>query len=210
MGSRIPLKDLPIVWIDLETDISGPQVRPREAKIIEIALVPHDRPLSPFYRRVRPDVEGEITTLAASRYDPLVWEDAPLFKDIGADVRAHVEQCCLAGHNVRGFDQPVLDAELERAGCSVRMLGWPMIDTMQAAFEHLVPLGLEELNLASCCKFVGIMNTRHHTALADAMAAMGLYSQIRRLFHIPYKRRADVLKEWREAACMEGFFKGKH
>jgi DNA polymerase III epsilon subunit-like protein len=92
-----------------------------------------------------------------------------------------LEGCILAGHNV-GYDADILKANLERTNIPMRRFPWHKLDTVTLAYEHLVPLGVPNLKLTSCCDFIGVRLTEEdaHTAMGDVRATRQLYHALAR------------------------------
>ena len=78
------------------------------------------------------------------------------------------EPPCLVGYNARGFDVPLLNAELARAGFSERIPVEPVLDLM--IFVRWHHRSLRSRSLENICAHYGIPVTRAHSALADALA----------------------------------------
>jgi len=77
------------------------------------------------------------------------------------------------------FDRTFIVRGLERAGIekAYRKLSRHVIDTTTLAWEHLVPCGLNRLNLDAICEFLGVPldRSQRHGALEDTQACRAAY-----------------------------------
>jgi DNA polymerase III epsilon subunit family exonuclease len=78
----------------------------------------------------------------------------------------------LCGYNAAGFDVPLLNAELMRAGLEVRIDASQVVDPMVFVRWHL--RHLRSRSLESACQHLGIPLLRAHSALDDATATLRL------------------------------------
>ena len=109
-------------------------------------------------------------------YDDHV-RDKPSFADVAPRFLGHVrggpsgaEPPCLVGYNARGFDIPLLNAELARAHFTERIPVEPVLDLM--IFVRWHHRSLRSRSLENICAHYGIPVTRAHSALADALAIL--------------------------------------
>ncbi len=95
----------------------------------------------------------------------------PVFADLSATIidlftERDGERLVIAAHNI-GFDIGVIRAELERCGLTVPDVA--VIDTM-GKLAGTVDVHPDKRSLAALCETLGIVNSRPHDALADAVA----------------------------------------
>jgi len=179
-----PLRLHPVVFLDTETSGLVPTI----SEILEIAIVALDGTVL-LDTKVRPvrldesraaDPEGTQKALEINGYakHPELWEGAPTFAEIAAKVVEALEHKIIVGQNPK-FDRDFVVDGLERAGVpeAYKKVRRHAIDTTTLAWEHLVPCGLDHLNLTAECQFLGVPLDRseRHGALPDAMAARAVY-----------------------------------
>lgn len=178
-----PLRLKPVVFADTET--TGLPDNPY-AEVLEIAVVELDGTVV-LDTKVRPvqlekalayGAEGVERALEINGYDEASWASAPTMADIKDDVVAAFEHKAIVGQNPH-FDRNFIIRGLAHAGVekAYRKLSRHAIDTTTLAWEHLVPCGLDRLNLDAICEFLGVPLDRQarHGALADAQACRTAY-----------------------------------
>jgi DNA polymerase III epsilon subunit-like protein len=173
-----------VVFLDTETSGLVPAV----AEILEIAIVALDGTVL-LDTRVRPvrldatraaDPEGTQKALEINGYatQEHLWDGAPTIAEIADRVVAVLEHKVIVGQNPK-FDRDFVVDGLSRAGVdeAYKKVRPYVIDTATLAWEHLVPCGLDNLNLSAECEFLGISldRTHRHGALNDALAARQVY-----------------------------------
>jgi len=165
-----PLREQPVIFLDTETTGLDPDIN----EIVEIALVDQTGAVL-LDTKVKP-VKIETAhpkALEVNGYNEVDWADAPTFVEIVDDVIAALEHKIIIGQNPN-FDRNFVVSALERAGVdkAYRKVRRHVIDTTTLAYEHLVPCGLNRLNLDAICEFLGVELDRsdRHGALADAQA----------------------------------------
>jgi DNA polymerase-3 subunit alpha (Gram-positive type) len=184
MSKIPPLRHKPLVFLDTETTGLKPEV----AEIIEIAVLDLDGNVL-LDTKVKPvrldktmayDAEGTKRALEINGYskDPTAWKDAPTFEQLVPRILEVFEHKVIVGQNPT-FDRSFVVEALSRNGVvkSYRKLSRHMVDTTTLALEHLVPCGLNRVNLDAICEFLGIELDRseRHGALADARACRSAY-----------------------------------
>jgi DNA polymerase III epsilon subunit-like protein len=170
-----PLRLVPVAFLDVETTGLDPKVH----EIVEIAVVGLDGQVL-LDTKVKPVNIGVATeeALKVNGYNEADWADAPTFDEIKDDVMAALKHKVVVGQNPQ-FDRNFVVEALARVGVekAYRKVKRHTIDTITLAWEHLVPCGLDRLNLEAECNFLGIPLDREsrHGALPDAQAARTLY-----------------------------------
>jgi DNA polymerase III epsilon subunit-like protein len=183
-----PLRLWSVVVVDTET--TGLLDNPH-AEVLEIAVVGLDGSVL-LDTKVRPvqldaalahDPEGVNVALNINGYEPRLWNDAPTFAELSETIVKVFEHKVIVGQNPN-FDRSFILRGLENAGVekAYRVLSRHVIDTTTLAWEHLVPCGLDRLNLNAICEFLGIDldRTHRHGALADAQACRAAYLKMLR------------------------------
>jgi DNA polymerase III epsilon subunit-like protein len=178
-----PLRLKPVLVVDTET--SGLLDNPH-AEVLEIAAVDLDgnillntkvRPVR-LDEALRHEPEGVKKALEINGYDPALWADAPTFSELLSSIVQVFEHKVIVGQNPN-FDRSFILRGLEHAGVekAYRILSRQVIDTTTLAWEHLVPCGLERINLDAICEFLGVPleRSQRHGALADAQACRCAY-----------------------------------
>lgn len=121
---------------------------------------------------------AEPEALKVSGYNTSDWADARPFKDVVSRITEFVEDATLVGHNICGFDVPMLQGEYENLGLEHDHLFRDTIDTQGLARLFLVPLGLNRIGMEACMKFIGEEYTDAHNAYTDAIFAEKLFTYI--------------------------------
>jgi DNA polymerase-3 subunit alpha (Gram-positive type) len=167
-----PLRQVPVVFLDVETTGLDPTAH----EIVEIAVVSLEgQPL--IDTKVKPQniAAASPKALEVNGYNEADWADAPTFDEIKDDVMEALKHKVIVGQNPQ-FDRNFVVEALRRAGVDEphRKLKRHTIDTITLAWEHLVPCGLDRLNLGAECEFLGIP-LEAHRALADAQGCRTVY-----------------------------------
>ena len=178
-----PLRLKPVVFPDTET--TGLLDNPF-AEVIELAVVGIegetliDTKIKPVRldKALEHNEEGTKRALEINGYNETDWAGAPTFEELVPRILEIFEHKAIIGQNPN-FDRSFLLRGLETANVekAYRKLSRHVIDTTTLAWEHLVPCGLNRLNLDAICEFLGVPLDRseRHGALADAQAARGAY-----------------------------------
>jgi len=176
--SRIPpLRHQPIVFLDVETTGLDPKVH----EIVEIAIVALEGTIL-LDTKVKPVnlASADQRALKINGYldHPELWDGAPTFDEIKDDVMEALKHKVVVGQNPN-FDRNFVVEALARCGVASpqKRVKRHVVDVITLAWEHLVPCGLNKLNLAAECEFMGIPLNRdeRHGALPDAQAVRTLY-----------------------------------
>jgi DNA polymerase-3 subunit epsilon len=178
--AKPPLRTKPVVFVDTET--TG--LDPKKNEILEIAIVALDGSVL-LNTKVKPvNLEtAHPKALEVNGYNDADWADAPTFAEIKDQVIEHLDHRVFVGQNPQ-FDRNFIVEALDRVGVekAYRKVDYHTIDTITLAWEHLVPCGIERLNLDAICEFLGVPLDREnrHGALADAQAARTVYLMLLR------------------------------
>ena len=177
---RLPFTlDRPHVFLDLET--TGLSVS--QDRIIELAII-KVMPQGDVLERVRRFNPGMPIPAAATAVHGITDEDVreeSMFAQRARSLADLLDDCDLAGFNVRRFDLPLLVAEFRRAGLPFDLEGRRVID-VQAIFHRE-----ERRDLSAAARFyLGREHPEAHSALGDIRtSAAVLYAQLARYDHLP-------------------------
>lgn len=155
----------PLVFLDLESTGTSPQ----RDRIVELALVifrPGADEPEIRTRRLDPGVPipGEATDVHGITNEDIAGE--PEFRHVAADLLSLLEDCDVAGTNIRRYDLPMLIAEFERCGLRFDPRGRRILDTQVVFYAE------EPRDLTAAVRFY--LDRDHegaHGAEADALAS---------------------------------------
>lgn len=155
-------------------DIETTGDKPKNFKIIEIAVILHDgqKELDTFHTFVDPE---ERISPFISRLTGIQDKDvkgAPKFFEIAKNLIEFTKGAIFVAHNV-SFDYGVIRREYRRLGYDFRM---DHLCTIQSA-RILIP-GLESYGLKNITKDLGIALNNHHRAIDDTRATAILFSML--------------------------------
>lgn len=196
-----PLRLKPVVFVDTETSglLDNPHAEVLELAVIDIeGHVLIDTKIKPVNldNALAYSEEGTKRALEINGYSEEGWRGAPTFAEIVPAVVETFKHRAIIGQNPN-FDRTFILRGLEGANVekAYRILSRHVIDTTTLAWEHLVPCGLDRLNLDAICEFLGISLDRseRHGALADAQACRAAYLMMLRATE-------EQRVEWRERA----------
>ena len=171
--------DRPLVFLDLET--TGLSVS--QDRIIELAII-KVMPQGDVLERVRRFNPGMPVPAEATAVHGITDEDlrdeAP-FAQRARSLADLLDDCDLAGFNVRRFDLPLLVAEFRRAGLTFDLDGCRVLD-VQAIFHRE-----ERRDLSAAARFyLGREHPEAHTALGDIRTSAAVLSaQLAHYEHLP-------------------------
>ncbi len=159
----------PIAFLDLET--TG--ISLSSDRIVEIAII-----------RIQPDGTETVKRRLVNPQMPIpksasdihgitdeMIKDAPVFKQIGNEIKQFLEQCDLAGYNSNRFDWPILMEEFLRSGLEFDVAGRRMVD-VQRIFHLLEPRTLSAAYKFYCDKSLD----NAHSAEVDARATWEVFA----------------------------------
>jgi DNA polymerase III subunit epsilon len=155
----------PIVFFDLET--TGINIQSDRIVEICVAKLSPGGEMEVKTRRINPEkhIPVEVSEIHGI-YDEDV-KDKPTFKSVASSFYLYLEQCDLAGYNIKRFDIPLLIEEFKRAGLDFDLIGRNLVD-MQTIYHKREPR-----TLAAACKFFcGHELENAHSAEADVIASI--------------------------------------
>jgi DNA polymerase-3 subunit epsilon len=163
-----------LIVLDVET--TG--TYPARDRIVELAMVKFhpDGRKEIFDRRLNPTIPIPADSTKIHGITDADVAGQPTFADIAGEVHAFLQGCDLAGYNIEGFDLPILQIELARAGIEFGVVGIAVIDA-QIVFHRE-----ESRTLSDAVRvYVGKEHENSHSALADAEAtALVIAGQVSR------------------------------
>ena len=122
-----------------------------------------------FQSFVKPNEEiSDFITELTSITNEMV-KDAPKFEDILPDFFKFTRGCTLVGHNISGYDFPLLEKYARQEGYKFDN---ELVDTLLLAREHLTEF--KRFDLVSLSKNLGISHKNAHRAIADVYATSEL------------------------------------
>lgn len=150
--------------IDIETT-GG---KPKDSKIIEIAIVIHDgvNVIDTYETLINPErkIDWFVTKLTGIRNEDVA--NSPKFFEVAKTVFKLLENRIFVAHNI-GFDYPIVRGEFKSLGLSIRL---PHLCTIQTS-RVLIP-GLESYGLKKLSESLEIKLDNHHRAMADTKATV--------------------------------------
>ncbi|MEX0750290.1 MAG: helicase C-terminal domain-containing protein [Dehalococcoidia bacterium] len=158
---------MPYISLDLETTGLDPDTD----EIIEVAAIRFDVDgvIDTYHSMVNPERRLEYRIALLTGIDPSELQNAPHFPTIAGEVEAFVGLDPIVGQNPT-FDTTFL------AGKGVQLFG-PTYDTFELA--GLMLPTLTERGLGAIADHLGIEFTNRHRAMADAEAAMHVFTALR-------------------------------
>ena len=190
-----------LVFVDVET--TG--LNPVDHEIIEYAIITEypEGLVTEVACKVHPEhIEtAHPKALEVNGYTSEKWclAGAQSQKEAAIDIGLHLKFAAVVGHNIP-FDMSFFQETLKREGVTIS-IGHLNVDTMTLAYEHLVPLGLQNMSLKGICEFIGIQpEPDTHEALNGARKCREVYHRLARatwLDRLCWKRnhRNDVITE---------------
>ena len=178
----------PIVFFDLET--TGTNVQGDRIVEICVAKIMPDGEMEVKTRRFNPERHiPEEASAVHGIYDEDV-ADAPTFKSVSSSFLLYLENCDLAGFNIKRFDVPLLVEEFKRAGLDFDIENRKLID-MQTIFHKKEPRTLTAAYKFYCGKDL----EDAHSAEADVLASIDvLEGQLKKYEDLP--KDVDALHEF--------------
>lgn len=190
---RVPYASRPLIGIDIETN----GLKPGFHEVIELALAPQDRSKQPWVRRfkMRYPKRSQEQALRVAKYNSDDWSDAVLFEDVWPEFEGLINGATLVGHNIAGFDDPMIKGQALMLGFEERLdtIRYDIIDTQILARTFLVDEGLKSLSLKACREFFGKDYVGAHAAYEDALMAIELYEDIKSRIKYHGKPRQESL-----------------
>lgn len=159
-------KDKTFVIFDLETT----DLKTEIAEIVELSAlkVVNGVPTETFNTLVKPiaPISDEIT--AITHISNAMVLDAPSIEAVLPDFYKFAHGCILCGHNITGYDFPIISRIGEGMGY---MFENELCDTLLLARKYLTEL--HNFKLETISKAFGIMHTNAHRAMSDVLATYG-------------------------------------
>lgn len=155
-------------------DIETTGDKPKNFKIIEIAIIIHDgeQELETYHTMVNPEVRiSPFISRLTGIHDADV-QKAPKFYEIARDIVELTEETIFVAHNV-SFDYSVIRREFRRLGFDYRL---DHLCTIQSA-RILIP-GLASYGLKNITTELGIPLNNHHRAIDDTRATALLFKDL--------------------------------
>jgi len=170
--------DKPLAFIDLEaTGVNFSSDRIVEIAIVRVAV---DGSKQVKRKLLNPEIPIPQAAVDVHGITNEMVKDAPVFRQVGNEIRQFLDNCDLAGYNSNRYDIPLLMEEFLRAGMEFDMKNRKLVD-VQKVF-HL----MEQRTLSAAYKFYcNKVLEGAHGAEADASATCEiLTAQIERYPHI--------------------------
>lgn len=168
-----------LVFLDIETD----GLDPRVANILQISLIEISTMDNSYHSlcmtdicttHVKPYIGYEIDTnhpsTAVHQIPQSCIDNAPMFRDIAAEIADSLVHKTLVGFNIHNFDIPILTQHLKRTG---KHPSWThSIDLAQAYWKHF-PSTLQQ-----ALRTFKITSKGTHDAQKDALACIELFAKL--------------------------------
>ena len=162
--------ELEFAVIDIET--SGG--KPKDSRIIEIAIVIHDGQniIEEYQTLVNPEkkIDWYVSKLTGISNKDV--EKAPKFFEVAKTIHKLITDRVFVAHNI-GFDYPIVRNEFKSLGLDLRL---PHMCTIQTS-RVLIP-GLESYGLKNLSQHLEISLTNHHRAMDDTMATVEILKHL--------------------------------
>ena len=159
--------------LDIET--SGG--KPKESRIIEIAIIIHDgkKVIDTYETLVNPEkkIDWFVQKLTGIKDKDVV--NSPTFAEVADEIFAILKDRVFVAHNI-DFDYPIVRNEFTRLGIDIRL---PHMCTIKAS-RVLLP-GLESYGLKNMTKYLEIDLDNHHRAMDDTLATARIFEHIYKL-----------------------------
>ena len=154
------------VIYDLETT----DVKTDLAEIIELAAlkVVDGVPTETFQTLVKPVAAISQTITELTHITNAMVLDSPSIEQVVPDFFKFAHGCILCGHNIAGFDYPILNRIAEKSGYNFDN---ELVDTLLLARKYLTEL--PNCKLETISKTFGITHENAHRAMSDVYATWG-------------------------------------
>ncbi len=170
MINFVKKKHLEFAVVDIET--SGG--KPKDSKIIEIAIIIHNgnEVIETFQTLINPEkkIDWFVTKLTGIRNKHVA--QSPKFFEVAKKVYQLLENRIFVAHNV-SFDYPIVRNEFKALGFDLRL---PHLCTIQAS-KVLLP-GVESYGLKNLTQHLNINLDTHHRAMDDTLATSKILEHI--------------------------------
>lgn len=156
--------------LDIET--SGG--KPKESRIIEIAIIVHDgeKVIETYETLINPEkkIDWFVQKLTGIKDKDVV--DSPIFSEVADKILSILNGRIFVAHNI-SFDYPIVRNEFNRLGIDIRL---PHMCTIEAS-RVLLP-GLESYGLKNLTKHLEIDLDNHHRAMDDTLATARIFEHL--------------------------------
>jgi len=156
--------------LDIET--SGG--KPKESRIIEIAIIVHDgkKVIETYETLINPEkkIDWFVQKLTGIKDKDVV--DSPIFADVADKILSILKDRIFVAHNI-SFDYPIVRNEFNRLGIDVRLPHMCTIETSKVLIPNLESYGLKNLT-----KYLEIDLDNHHRAMDDTLATARIFEHI--------------------------------
>jgi len=156
--------------LDIET--SGG--KPKDSRIIEIAIIIHDgkNVIDTYETLINPEkkIDWFVQKLTGIKDKDVV--NSPVFSDVADKILSILKDRIFVAHNI-SFDYPIVSNEFTRLGIDVRL---PHMCTIEAS-KVLIP-NLESYGLKNLTKYLEIDLDNHHRAMDDTLATARIFEHI--------------------------------
>jgi len=156
--------------LDIET--SGG--KPKDSRIIEIAIIIHDgkNVIDTYETLINPEkkIDWFVQKLTGIKDKDVV--DSPVFSDVADKILSILKDRIFVAHNI-SFDYPIVRNEFTRLGIDVRL---PHMCTIEAS-KVLIP-NLDSYGLKNLTKYLEIDLDNHHRAMDDTLATARIFEHI--------------------------------
>ncbi len=173
MVSRYNLKDLDLIFLDVET--TGLNAFEGDS-ICEIGALKYKEGviLDEFYTLINPKRKIPLQVSSIHRiYDEDV-KDAPYFEEVADSLLNFLDNSIICGYNI-GFDLGFLNVELEKIGYPSLQL--PSLDIL-VMVRKTFP-SLPRYNLSYVASYFHIKGERFHRALDDALITWQIFEKVK-------------------------------
>lgn len=159
--------------LDIET--SGG--KPKESRIIEIAIIIHDgqNVIDTYETLINPEKKIDWFVQKLTGIKDKDVENSPVFADVADTILDILKDRIFVAHNI-SFDYPIVRNEFNRLGIDIRL---PHMCTIEAS-RVLLP-GLESYGLKNLTKHLEIDLDNHHRAMDDTLATARIFEHINTL-----------------------------
>ena len=152
-------------------DIEGTSLDVAESRIVEFActVLKPDGPRSRWCQRFHPGIPIPASATEVHGISDADVAKCPPFRDYAAKIQKGFEGKDIGGYNLRGYDLPVIENEMGRAGLKFSIAGSAIVDVF-GLYQKLDPRNLS----AAVRKYCGREHDGAHGAQADCDATISV------------------------------------
>lgn len=132
--------------------------------------------------KVKPEriEDADPQALRVNGYNEGDWIFASTLEEAMKQLASITENAIFTAHNV-AFDHAFISQAFKQSGVENKMF-FAKLDTISIAYAKLhKDLSVERFSLGKLCEHFGIVNSKAHTALADARATLEVYEKLMQL-----------------------------